>query len=268
MTNENLKAAVLNGSALYGDDFNSVRIAEWFAQERRGYYDIADNAEYAYAYHALNRFHGFRLLEGRYRRCLALGCARGDEILPIADRLDEIIAIEPAEPWWSSKIGNTPARYMAPQESGDIALKDLSVDLVTCFGVLHHIPNVTHVMSEIVRVMRPGAVFLLREPSSSMGDWRFPRPGMTKNERGISRHWVIATASGLGLEVVRAAHCDFGPIAKLLAPFKINPHSSMPIVAVDWVVSSLFGWNNRYWRRRLTDKFAPGSVFYVLRKPY
>lgn len=267
MSTETLAPEVLNGSKLHGDDFTPAQIADWFEQERRGYYDIADNADYAYGYHALNRFHGYGLLKGRYRRCLAIGCAKGEEILPIADKVDEIVAIEPAEPWWSDQIGGTPARYMAPSETGDIALEDGSVDLVTCFGVLHHIPNVSHVMEEIARVMRPGALFLLREPSASMGDWRKPRPGMTANERGIPRDWMISTAERLGLEVVRAAHCDFGPMGRIAAPLGVKPHNSMPIVMADALISRLLGWNNRYWRPTALSKLAPASVFYVLRKP-
>lgn len=267
MSTETLPPEVMDGRVLHGDDFSPARISDWFEQERRGYYDIAGNADYAYGYHALNRFHGYGLLKGRYARCLAIGCAKGEEILPITNQVDEIVAIEPAEPWWSDRIGTTPAHYMAPQESGDIALDDGSVDLVTCFGVLHHIPNVSHVMSEIARVLRPGGLFLLREPCSSMGDWRVPRLGMTRNERGIPRQWLIYTAQRLGLEVVKAAHCDFGPLGKLLGPLKIEPHNSMPVVVLDSVVSTLLGWNNRYWRRSVVDKIAPGSVFYVLRKP-
>ncbi|WP_298124002.1 class I SAM-dependent methyltransferase [Brevundimonas sp.] len=267
MITETLPREITEGRVLYGDDFTPAQIAAWFEDERRGYFDIAENVDYAYAYHALNRFHGFNFLKGRYERCLAIGCAKGEEILPIADKVDEIVAIEPAEPWWSDRIGDTPAHYMAPSESGDIALEDGSVDVVTCFGVLHHIPNVRHVIGEIARVMKPGALFLLREPSSSMGDWRTPRPGMTRNERGIPRGWMLETARKLGLEVVRAAHCDFGPIAHVLAPLKVKPHDNMPVVVADAAVSALMGWNNRYWRRSVIEKIAPGSVFYVLRKP-
>lgn len=267
MSTESLPPEVISGRVLHGDDFSPAQISDWFEKERRGYYDIADRPDYAYGYHALNRFHGFGLLQGRYERCLAIGCAKGEEILPIADRIDEIVAIEPAEPWWSDRIGGTPARYMAPSESGDIALEDASVDLVTCFGVLHHIPNVSHVMREIARVMKPGGLMLLREPSSSMGDWRKPRPGMTANERGIGRDWMIRTAKGLGLDVVKAAHCDFGPFEKVLAPVGVTPHNSMPVVVADAAVSALLGWNNRYWRNGLVRKLAPGSVFYVFRKP-
>jgi 2-polyprenyl-3-methyl-5-hydroxy-6-metoxy-1,4-benzoquinol methylase len=266
MSQEPLAPEILDGSKLYGDDFSPAQISDWFEQERRGYYDIADNADYAYGYHALNRFHGFSMLKGRYQRCLAIGCAKGEEILPIAGKVDEIVAIEPAEPWWSDSIGGTPARYMAPSESGDIPLEDTSVDVVTCFGVLHHIPNVSHVMSEIARVMKPGALLLLREPSASMGDWRKPRPGMTLNERGIARSWMIATAGRLGLEVVKAAHCDFGPMGRVAARLGLKQHNSMPLVVADAAISAATGWNNRYWRRSTLHKLAPGSVFYVLRK--
>ena len=75
--------------------------------------------------------------------------------------------------------------YISPDVSGVMPFNDNSFDLVTCFGVLHHIPNVSFVISEVFRVLKQGGTFLLREPIVSMGDWTKKRGNLTKNERGI-----------------------------------------------------------------------------------
>ncbi|MEL6870049.1 MAG: hypothetical protein AAFO81_09640, partial [Pseudomonadota bacterium] len=55
-----------SGDALYGDDFSSEQIAEWFEDEKEGYAALgAKNAEeYQYVYHQLNIRHGFKYLQG------------------------------------------------------------------------------------------------------------------------------------------------------------------------------------------------------------
>jgi hypothetical protein len=148
------------GKTLYGDNFSSDQIREWYAQEVTGFFDLLSNHykitdkddRYDYEFDALNRFHAIDdLLRRQFDTCLALGCAAGDDIAPLAAVVKRFIAIEPAEKWWHNEIGSKPATYMAPSPIGDIALDSESVDLATSFGVLHHIPNVSHVVTEIAR---------------------------------------------------------------------------------------------------------------------
>lgn len=68
---------------------------------------------------------------------------------------------------------------------GKISFEDNSFDLITSFSVLHHVPNVSFVISELVRVLSKDGYLLIREPIHSMGDWSVKREGLTKNERGI-----------------------------------------------------------------------------------
>jgi SAM-dependent methyltransferase len=82
------------------------------------------------------------------------------------------------------------AKIVVLQESvGANSIPLESLDLAMSLGVLHHIPNVTKVLSEMIRVLKVGGVLLIREPIHSMGDWNSPRFGLTKNERGISEEF-------------------------------------------------------------------------------
>jgi SAM-dependent methyltransferase len=167
--------AHLTGQRLYGEDFSSEEIARWYRQEEEAYldllkdhYGIADGAgTYEYEYEVFNRFHAIDSLSNRqFSCCVALGCAAGGDVTPLAPVVERFVAIEPAEQWWRAEIGGKPAKYLKPTILGDIALEAGTADLATSFGVLHHIPNVSHVIGEVARVLQPEGLFLVREPIS------------------------------------------------------------------------------------------------------
>jgi SAM-dependent methyltransferase len=264
------------GRSLYGDNFSSDQIREWYASEVTGYFDLLshhykatdDDGKYAYEYAALNHFHAFdRLLCRQFDTCLALGCAAGDDIAPLGPVVQRFIAIEPAEKWWHDSIGGKPANYMKPSAIGDISLGSGSVDLATSIGVLHHIPNVSHVVAEIARVLRPGGLFVLREPISSMGDWRKGRPGLTVHERGLPMEWFENLARAKGFRILARRACMFSPLSAISKKLRIShPFATMPIVRIDWLLSEVLRWNARYWRDSFAKKLAPSSAFWTLER--
>src|SRR5258708_8632303 len=267
----------ISGRSLYGDNFSSDQIREWYDSEVTGFFDLlskhykitdADN-QYNYEYDALNQFHAIgRLLNRQFDTCLALGCAAGDDIAPLAPVVQRFIAIEPAAKWWHDDIGGKPAIYMSPSAIGDIELDSASVDLATSFGVLHHIPNVSHVVGEIARVLKPGGLFVLREPISSMGDWRKARAGLTANERGLPVQWFESLALTTGFRILARHPCMFCPLSKISKKLGISlPFARMSIVKLDWLISEAFRWNARYWRGTFPQKFAPRSGVWVPGRP-
>jgi SAM-dependent methyltransferase len=257
-----------SGSRLYGDDFREDQINTWFREEERGYFDLVQSyKQYIYSYHALNEFHAFRFLKGHYNRCLALGCAKGDDVAPLASRVDKFIAIEPAEKWWSNEINGTAAEYLKPSLLGDIPLPDASIALAVCSGVLHHIPNASHVLSEIARVLRPRGHLVMREPISTMGDWRKPRRGLTANERGFPPEWIDAQAASVGLRVVRKRYCFFPLVPRFERLLGLKPvYNSRFFVRLDYIFSLLTKWNLHYHRDAVWKKIAPGAIFYTFEK--
>ena len=256
------------GSTLYGDDFGKDQIKTWYEKEEHGYFNLTQSyKEYVYSYHALNEFHAFQFLKERYECCLAFGCAKGDDVALLAARVDKFIAIEPAEKWWSNEINGTAAEFLKPSAMGDIPLSDASVGLAVCSGVLHHIPNASHVLSELARVLRPRGHLLLREPISTMGDWRKPRRGLTANERGFPPGWIDARAASLGLQVVRKRYCFFPLMPRLEHAFGLKPvYNSRLFVRLDYFLSSLTSWNLHYHRDSAWKKIAPGAIFYTFEK--
>lgn len=261
-----------SGRKLYGDDFSIDDIRKWYEDEENGYYELIHNQffkdiEYTYGYHALNEAHGYRHVRGRhYRRALAFGCANGDDVEPLASNVDEFVAIEPAEKWWRPEIGGKPARYIKPVVHGDIPLTSGEIDLTICLGVLHHIPNVTHVINEISRISAKGAVFVLREPISTMGDWRKPRIGLTRNERGFPLAWLDDRLRQAGFEIERRTLCMFPLTPKIAKLFGVDSYQNKNIVLMDKLISQALEWNYHYYRNSAWKKICGGSAFYVLKK--
>ncbi len=253
---------IRQGIELYGNDMSLSEIEDWYRDEEYGYFELTQDTDHKYGYYALNDFHAFSLIrKRRFKTCVAIGCAHGKDILPLANQVDRFIGIEPAEKWWREDISGTPATFMKPEVNGDIMLPDGSVDLVISLGVLHHIPNVSHVIAEISRVLEPGGIFIVREPISSMGDWRKPRRGLTSRERGISFKWLADKLRSANFDTIRSRRVMFSLTAKL--PFPARPFNSKFIVFFDWIAAEFMSWNDHYWRDTVIKKVSPTSSYFV-----
>lgn len=260
--------AYLQGRALYGDDFSDSEIETWFEAEQEGYYDLSGgHAQDAPQYQALDRATLFRFVRGRkLALCVALGSASGWDIEPLASQVDKFISIEPSRHFWRDSIAGKPAEYRPPALRGEIDLPEGSVDAVVAISVLHHIPNVSDVLREAHRILATGGHLLVREPICSMGDWREPRRGLTKNERGLPAWWLKSKLEELGFEIKAATLCNFAPLSALFAKFGIPPYQNRMLVQIDLFASRLTAWNVTYDRQGILRKFAPTAISLVAQK--
>ena len=258
-----------SGRRLYGEDLLQSEVEEWLRSEEEGFADLGakDRRSYSYGYHAVNGAHGFQYLEDRqFKHVLGFGSAYGYELEPLMRRIDRVSLLDASPSFVVSDIDGTPVRYIKASRSGDIDLADASVDLVTCFGVLHHIPRVGHTLEEMYRVLQPGGIALIREPITSMGDWRAPRPGLTKHERGIPYELFNTMLRNAGFRIRRATPCFF-PLTDRLGRLLGRPlWNSAAAVKFDALCSWLFAWNRTYHRRSFLEKVAPGHAFWVTEK--
>ena len=263
--------ADLQGERLWGDDFDAAAIAAWHADEKEAFAQLVarpGGRTPTYVYHALNQHHGFRFLPpGRSERVLGFGSAWGDEFAPIAARIGQLDIVDPSDAWSREPVHGIPTRWVKPVESGELPYQDASFDLVTCLGALHHIPNVSRVVGELARVLRPGGLLLVREPIVSRGDWRRPRAGLTLRERGIPLSIFRGIWADAGLEVVRQALCAFPLTPRLRRLTGRDPFLEPWAVRLDAGLSRLFAWNLRYHRRTALEKLCPTCVYAVLTKP-
>lgn len=157
-----------------------------------------------------------------------------------------------------------------PQIDGRIKLTDDSVDLVMAFSVLHHIANVSFVLQEVGRILRPGGLFITREPCSSMGDWSKPRRS-TPNERGIPAKMMVQIAKSARLHNVtgqRPVPVLFAQLNLILKRFKMfTKISQTSLRRFDRLLSRLVAGNDWNWRDVWWKKIGPSAYFYVFENP-
>ena len=259
----------LSGEALYGDAFGLPELTEWYRDEEEAYYELtlSEVGGYKYAYHAMNLHYAYSKLQGRsFGLCLAFGCAAGDDVAPLAGQVTEFLCVEPCERFWHNKVGDKRARFLKPAVTGEVPLPDRSADLVVCLSVLHHIPNVSFILTEFARVLAPRGILVLREPVISMGDWSRLRPGLTKHERGIPVSYLRARLQNLGLAVLSETLCGF-PLIPRVGKLLGVPHAynSRALVWLDHALSFLMQWNLHYHRDSVWKKFAPSQISIVAR---
>ena len=282
----------LKGIALRGEDFTPAQEARWYEEEQVAYRELDYNDEYDYPYHALNTLCGYDPVFGPSVNghaslgiddtgitAVGIGSAHGVEFDPISLILDEVMIVDPDTSYEDDGYyvdGALATKYVVPgkgtPEDPFIPATSNSADLVTCFGVLHHIAKVGRVIDDIYRVLTPGGVVLIREPIVSMGDWREPRKGLTKNERGIPISLLRQFLAKSGFYVVKESYCGFAPLRKVVDKVTgRNMWSSRALTKIDLLLSKLsvkvrngVVYHPMHW----TDKIGPTSTFIVARKPY
>jgi len=262
----------INDKALYGDDFTIEQIENWYNQEKEAYANLGNkNREtYTYGYHALNNLHGFSYLKSRhFINALGLGAAWGHEFDIIIDRINNLYIIEASDYLRSEKIGHIKPFYISPEISGAIIYPDGYFDLVTSFGTLHHIPNVSYVISELIRVTKKGGYILIREPIISMGDWTKPRQGLTANERGIPLAIFRDILAKQPVQIINEGLCFTMTafLQRIWIKFSKQPiYTYKSYIKLDKWLSKIFYRNLHYHATGKLQRIAPQSIFYVLKK--
>ncbi|MBX9716162.1 MAG: class I SAM-dependent methyltransferase, partial [Burkholderiaceae bacterium] len=259
----------VRGETIYGDNFGAADISAWYADEVNGYASLGhqDSNSDVYVYHAMDAAYFWRYLQGTKLDAMGLGSAYGSEFKPIAHRISGLTIVEPSHKFWRNNVAGVPARYVEPDPSGRLAFDSDRFDLVTALGVLHHIPNVSLVLTELLRVLKPGGLLALREPITSMGDWRRQRPGLTARERGLPWHLVEPIVQRAGSSVVDARMIGFAPLVKLASRRPgTTPWNNRLFVGVDALLSRCSAFNYSYHRTSVLRRFAPTVGVWLFRK--
>ena len=214
---------------------------------------------------------GFKYLNknATFTKVLGIGSAYGDEFTPIVSQISNLVILEPSNSLTSKKIGNLSPQYIKPEISGELSFEDNTFDLITCFGTLHHIPNISFVISELHRVLKQGGFLLIREPVVSMGDWNKPRQGLTMNERGFPVEPFMRIIKEMKFKIVSKKYMFTATsflIRKFGKFFKKPLYSYYWYIYFDRLLSLLTRWNYRYHQTKFWHRIAPQNIFLVLKK--
>lgn len=256
------------GERLYGDDFSLEEIQRWYEDEKEGYANLGakDASAYEYGYHQLNKILGYHYLPNKtFENVLGFGSAYGDELIPIAQRINRVTILDASEKLRKPFFEGVSLEYKLPKASGQLEFSNETFDLVVSLGVLHHVPNVSYVLSELFRCTKKGGYALIREPIVSMGDWRMPRAGLTKRERGIPSEIFDSLIRSTGYEVCRKTFCVF-PVIPMFGKWVGPVYNRRAFVYLDILISRALSFNRTYHRTKLHQKFGPTAVYYVLKK--
>jgi len=266
-TAESLKE-YYSGRKLFGDDFNFEEIREWYGLEENACYDVYDqgrkrmpNNDY------LHWQYGYRLaLADRtgLGKVLGLGSGNGEEFRPVRKWIEHLYIVESAAGYFHNDATTT---YAKAHVDGKLDFPDDFFDTAINIAVLHHIPNVSYVLGELFRVLKPGGICLVKEPITTLGSWhRSRKSGLCPCERGFPRILLEEMSQHTGFEIVHKAYFEFPPLRHLRDRGGIDIYNSKFWTRLDRLCCKLTDWNYRYHRLNWFQKLAPSYVFLVLRK--
>lgn len=161
----------------------------------------------------------------RGRTVLDLGCGTGENLMPLIKRGANVIAMDISPELvalaqrrmeiYGRDGGSAEVRVGSAYETG---LPSTSVDIVFCMALLHHLDLPT-AHDEIYRVLRPGGLFILREPirfSRTMNTLRklFPAPkaDISDYEHPMTRDELAVVTKGFTVLAERNFRLPFVPL--------------------------------------------------------
>jgi len=261
------------GQKLWGDDFSLDEIREWYQMEENACFEIYqergqveqgkmpnnDYMHWEYGYQPA--------LAGRKSlgKTLGLGSGNGEEFRPVRKFIEHLYIVESAEGYFHNDATTT---YAKAQPDGTLLFEDNFFDTSVNIAVLHHIPNLSHVLRELYRVLKPGGICLVKEPITTLGPWHVPRKaGLAPCERGFPRDLVEKLVRQTGFEVIQRTYFEFPPLRHLRDRGGVDTYNSAFWTKFDHLCCALTNWNYRYHRTGFFQRLAPSYVFLVLRKP-
>lgn len=75
------------------------------------------------------------------------------------------VVMDIAEEWLASKLKEDNSPYAVAGDLEELPFQSLSFDKIVCVGVIHHVPRKKIALEEIERVLKPGGIALIIEPS-------------------------------------------------------------------------------------------------------
>lgn len=258
-----------SGQKLFGDDFTLDEIQEWYRLEENACFEAYDQGRRRMP----NNDHlhwqcGYRpALAGRngLGKVLGLGSGNGEEFRPVRRWIEHLYIVESAAGYLQNDATTT---YAKAHVDGRLDFPGNFFDTTVNIAVLHHIPNVSHVLGELFRVLKPGGICLVKEPITTLGAWHQPRvAGLCPCERGFPRDLLDAMTRRAGFELVRKTCFEFPLLRRVRDNLGVDTYNSKFWTALDRWCCRLTDWNYHYHRTRWFQKLAPSYVFLVLRKP-
>jgi ubiquinone/menaquinone biosynthesis C-methylase UbiE len=192
----------------------------------------------------------------RDKTVLDLGCGTGENLVPMVKRDAHVIGMD-ISPELVELAGQRLQSYgirsakLLVGSAYETGLPDASIDVVFSSALLHHL-DLPKARAEIYRILRPGGLFILREPirfSRTMNSLRqlFPAPkaDISDFEHPMTRAEVATVTQGFTVVAQRNYRLPFVPLLGRFKGFMV------PLWKADrWLLSHFSG----------LEHFATGKV--------
>lgn len=260
----------MTGFHLHGDDFGKEQISQWFEEESE-YHNAFENGRwsesYPFVYHYYNSIFGIGDLLKPGIKVLDFGCAEGLTLSWCKTPVD-YHGVDASETFLEiAKKNNPKGTFKLIRNDQLVPYRDGTFDMILCFGVLHHIPNVSFVLKEFARVLKIGGKVFIREPITDMRKMDGSRVGLSPNERGIHPLYFYRSINSSGLRLEKVDLCFWGPLNYLREYCKNYPTLVRPIIWADRAISRLYRPEEvAYARRSVVQKLAPNTAYFLLTK--
>ncbi len=258
-----------SGKKLFGDDFSLDEIREWYGLEENACFEIYDQGQKRMPNNDhMHWRYGYRWALGQgggLGKVLGIGSGNGEEFRPVRHLIDHLYIVESAQGYLQDGPKTT---YAKAHVDGHMDFSDGFFDTAVNVAVLHHVPNVSRVLAELFRVLKPGGFCLVKEPITTLGPWHSRRKGaLTPCERGFPRDLLDEMVQRAGFRIVRKTYFEFPLLRRVRDQWGVDTYNSRFWTALDGFFCRLTDWNYRYHRVTSFQKLAPSYVFLVLQRP-
>lgn len=258
---------------LIGNDYNLEEIKNWYDEEEKYHNQFTSGRnsadDYWIIYEVFNRKYAidkFTKLTSE-SNVLSFGCAEGSDTAKLLkDYNFNLYGIEASDELIKAFENYFPkAKVRKAEIDGTINYPDNFFDYIFCFGVLHHIPNVSKILSEFKRVLKPGGVMILREPVCWMYSGENRPKDLSPNERGIPVSFFKNEFEKLDFDVIEIQKSFYKPLMSLLRRVNILSQFPNAVYFLDRIMCKLPSTDS-YYVKNFIDRFSPSSAYYIVKK--
>jgi len=257
---------------LTGNSFDLDLIKKWYDEEEEWHNQFSngrnDADNYWIIYEVFNRKYAidkFAKLTSD-SKVLSFGCAEGSDTAKLYKEFNfNLYGIEASDELIKAfKNGFPNAEIEKANIKGNINYPNNFFDYIFCFGVLHHIPNVSFVLKEFQRVLKKGGIAIIREPVCWMYNGDKRPADLSPNERGIPIEFFKSEFDKLNFEILEISKSYYKPLMSLMRKVSVMSKFPNAIYYLDKMMCSLPD-TNKYYPENFIDRFAASSAFYVVK---
>lgn len=258
---------------LRGNDYSKKDIEKWYQEEEEYHNQFKGgrSKEYWIIYETFNNKYAFdKFINFNPEvKVLSFGCAEGNDLEKNYKKYKfKLYGLEASEELIKAFRKKFPyAEIKKSNINGDIDYNDNTFDYAIVLGVLHHIPNVSFVLSELYRVLKKGGRIVIREPISSMRPkFKYRKnDNISPNERGIPINFIKNEIEKLGFNILAISKAYYAPLMEAIKICPFLQNCPVLIYYIDKLCCSL-PFPIKYYRENIFSKCAPGSAYYIAEK--